>query len=68
VLDSLHSSGGPTLGVGVVTFATENILDYALYSIAVNAAYALHNGYIMRFITNASASYDSYDERWNKVI
>lgn len=67
VLSSLEDYGGPTLGVGIVTYATEDIWNYTAYSLAVNEAYAEHNGYIMLHLDPATAKFDEYDARWNKI-
>jgi tetratricopeptide (TPR) repeat protein len=55
------------LGVGIVTYATENIWDYTAYSLAVNEVYAEHNGYIMLHLDPATAKFDAFDARWNKI-
>ena len=67
IYDSIRSHGGPTLGVGIVTYATENIWDYTAFSLAVNEAFAEHNGYIMLHLDPVSANFDQFDARWNKV-
>ena len=54
-------------GVGIVTYATENIWDYTGYSLAVNEVYAEHNGYIMLHLDPATAKFDAFDARWNKI-
>jgi tetratricopeptide (TPR) repeat protein len=67
VVDSIDGFGGPTLGVGIVTYATEDIWNYTAYSLAVNEAYAEHNGYIMLHLDPATAKFDEFDARWNKI-
>lgn len=67
ILSNIRNNGGPTLGVGIVTYATENIWDYTAYSLAVNEAYAEHNGYIMVHLDPSTAKFDQYDARWNKI-
>jgi tetratricopeptide (TPR) repeat protein len=67
VMDSVDGFGGPTLGVGIVTYATEDIWNYTAYSLAVNEAYAEHNGYIMLHLDPATAKFDEFDARWNKI-
>jgi tetratricopeptide (TPR) repeat protein len=67
VLDSVEGYGGPTLGVGIVTYATEDIWNYTAYSLAVNEVYAEQNGYIMLHLDPATAKFDEYDARWNKI-
>ena len=54
--------------LGIVTFSTQNIWNYSAYSLAVNEAYAEHNGYIMMHLDPSMMPHaDSYDSRWNKV-
>lgn len=67
VISTIHKSGGPTLGIGIVTYATQDIWDYTAYSLSVNEAYAEHNGYIMIHLDPRTANYDGSDARWNKV-
>lgn len=67
VIESIEGYGGPTLGVGIVTYATEDIWNYTAYSLAVNEAYAEHNGYIMLHLDPATAKFDDFDARWNKI-
>lgn len=67
VISSIEDYGGPTLGVGIVTYATEDIWNYTAYSLAVNEAYAEHNGYIMLHLDPSTAKFDEYDARWNKI-
>ena len=50
-----------------MTYATENIWDYTGYSLAVNEVYAEHNGYIMLHLDPATAKFDAFDARWNKI-
>ena len=59
--------GGPTLTVGLVTYASENIWPYAAYSLAVNGAYAEQNGYAIRLIDPNRSNPEPKDARWNKV-
>ena len=65
----IAAAGGPSLGVGIVTYSTTGIFDYSSYSFAVNEAYAEHNGYIIKLFDDASSTdmYDQDDPRWNKV-
>lgn len=67
VLSNIYANGGPTLGVGLVTYATSDIWDYTAYSLAVNEAYAEQNGYIMVHLDEKTSDYDGIDARWNKV-
>lgn len=54
--------------LGIVTFATRDIWNYSAYALAVNEAYAEHNGYIFQHLDPESGpSYDTYDARWSKV-
>ena len=66
--------GGPSLGIGIVTYSTSDIFDYSSYSFAVNEAYSEHNGYILKLIDNLNNNnnndddiYETNDPRWNKV-
>lgn len=67
ILSDLYTGGGPSLSVGVVSYATDNIRDYTAFSFAVNAAYADHNRYVLRLLDGSSSSFDAGDSRWNKV-
>jgi tetratricopeptide (TPR) repeat protein len=67
VISNIHSSGGPTLGVGLVTYATSDIWEYTAFSLAVNQAYAEQNGYVMVHLDEKTSNYDKDDARWNKV-
>jgi tetratricopeptide (TPR) repeat protein len=58
---------GPTLSVGLVTFASSNIWDYSAFSLAVNGAYAERNGYIMRHVDPSMSNPEPTDARWSKV-
>ena len=51
--------------VGIVTYASRNIQDYASYSFAINEAYAEHHRYVMHFFE--INKYELTDERWSKV-
>ena len=48
-----------------MTFASKPIWDYAAYSLAINAAYAAHNGYVIKILTDNN--YNVNDDRWTKV-
>lgn len=66
----ISMGGGPSLGIGIVTYSTSDIFDYSSYSFAVNEAFAEHNGYILKLIDNLNTNDDIYDKddpRWNKV-
>ena len=67
ILSNFYGGGGPSLGVGIVTYATQDIWDYSAYSLAVNEAYAEHNGYIMRQEDDRLSNYEPIDARWNKI-
>ncbi|KAJ1436071.1 hypothetical protein B484DRAFT_263397, partial [Ochromonadaceae sp. CCMP2298] len=71
-LEARHSSDlaqGPSLSVGIVTFATRSIWSYAAYAFAVNFAYAQHNGYsiVLMDETTVDAAAVDADSRWTKV-
>jgi len=54
--------------VAFVTYATENIRDYAAYSLSINAAYCETHKYEFRMLSPESgAEHDKRDQRWNKV-
>lgn len=57
------------LRIVMVTFATENILHYAAYSIAINAIYSLVHGHVFDIVKPSEhVEYQStFDPRWNKV-
>jgi hypothetical protein len=54
--------------VTLVTYDTENILEYALYSLAINSVYAKLHGY-SQFLASQLHGFDfePRDQRWNKV-
>ena len=50
------------------TYATDSILDYSSYSIAINSIYAASHGYSFKFTSpNTGHQFYANDERWNKV-
>lgn len=54
--------------IALVTYASDDILDYAAYSFAVNSAYAEHNGYEIFFMSpDTGSNYEPRDQRWNRV-
>jgi tetratricopeptide (TPR) repeat protein len=61
-------SSGAEVEMVVTTYATENILDYAAYSMATVAAWAQEHEYPMRIYDEQDGMFDSYDPRWNKVM
>jgi hypothetical protein len=66
-----RSTKGPEnkkIRFGLLTFATEDIFDYASYGFAVNEAFAEHHGYKLKLLHNTLPHYDQHDSRWNKVI
>lgn len=59
---------GPQLRVGVTTYITDNIVEYAKYSIFVNIVYASRNGYMFKTLSpNNTWSSSERDLRWNKI-
>jgi hypothetical protein len=59
---------GPTLKLGIVSFATSDITHYTSYAFATNLAYALHNGYSILFYDETmTETYDTEDVRWYKI-
>ena len=58
VLGNLYGQGGPTLAIGIVTYASSNIWDYSAYSLSVNEIYAEHNNYIMMQMDEFSADFE----------
>ena len=61
---------GPSLSIGIVTYATFDIWNYAAYAMAVNTAFAEFNGnYLFKLLdpNTTSGNFDYYDSRWNKV-
>lgn len=60
---------GPNLSLGIVTYGTPNIYDYASYAFAINAAYAIHNGYYVAFRDDQVLNDvdEISDVRWTKV-
>lgn len=67
IYHDLYEHGGPSLGFALVTYATPDIWEYTVYSLAINEIYAEHNGYIMRHLDPSTSDYDKKDARWNKV-
>lgn len=66
IINNIYESRGPSLGVGIVTFATHELWNYSSYTFGVNQAYAEHNGYIFKFFHD-STRYSTTDTRWLKV-
>ncbi len=67
IMGDMYSQSGPSLGVGIVSFATHNIQNYTAYAFAVNGIYAAHNRYVLKLLDPSTADYDGHDSRWNKV-
>jgi hypothetical protein len=71
VLNWKKSSVQPSmLSVGLVTFLTKDITDYAAFSIAINLAFAIQNNYLIKIYdpdNDKDVEYDQYDVRWNKI-
>jgi hypothetical protein len=74
VLDTYHKtdSGPSNSRIGILSFLTKNILDYALPGIAVNLAFAINNNYYFKILDEDNTKeyakeLDFYDFRWNKV-
>jgi tetratricopeptide (TPR) repeat protein len=67
ILNNFYNGGGPSLGIGIVTFSTKDIFNYTSYAIAVNSIYAEHNGYIFKHLDPSMANYELRDVRWSKV-
>ena len=66
--NNLLHFAGPTLSIGIVTYATKEIWTYTAYSFGINAAYAAHNNYHIKLLDpTLSQKFDGYDSRWNKV-
>lgn len=57
----------PSINVGIVTYATSDISNYAIYSFVVNEAYAEHNNYKFWHLNESGPMYDNNDARWNKI-
>lgn len=57
------------LRIVMITFATENILHYAAYSITINAIYSLLHGHVFDIVKPSDhVEYQTtFDPRWNKV-
>lgn len=64
---SLFAGNQPSINVGIVTYATSDITNYAVYSFLVNEAYAEHNYYKFWYLNETGPMYDSNDARWNKI-
>ena len=58
---------GPSIQIGIVSYATKNIWNYAAYAMAINSAYAEYNGYTLTILDESSGSFEDSDSRWNKV-
>jgi hypothetical protein len=65
---SSKNSDDTKLRFGLLTFATEDIFDYATYAYAVNEAFAEHHGFKLKLLHDTLPHYDQHDSRWNKVI
>lgn len=62
-----ESQQSPSVRLGIVTYASKDIWNYAAYAMAINAAYAEHHGYSLTILDETSGAFDSGDARWNKV-
>jgi hypothetical protein len=74
VLNNYHKTdyGPSNARIGILSFLTMNILDYALPGIAVNLAFAINNNYYFKILDEDNTKeyakeLDFYDFRWNKV-
>lgn len=79
LFDHLLPSGSPTVAFGpqpvkvcIFTYLTEDILNYAQYSLLINGFYASLYGHDFYVIHPKNAQLynmdlDNYDARWNKV-
>lgn len=57
----------PRLLVGVVTYASSDIWDYAAIAAAVNQKYSGLRGYLFFVLDEHSRNFEPRDQRWNKV-
>ena len=62
-----HSKSGPSVNVGIVTYATNDIWDYTAYSYGINEIYAEVNNYRMVLLDPSSYALNEFDSRWNKI-
>ena len=53
--------------ITLLSYASSNILDFASYSFAVNAAYAVANRYGFKILDESTSNYEPVDQRWNRV-
>jgi galactosyl transferase GMA12/MNN10 family len=52
--------------IGLISYATEDVANYAAYSFGINQAYSEQNGYMFR-LADPETDYEPRDVRWNKV-
>jgi hypothetical protein len=69
ISQTVSSIYGPGISVGLATYGSPNIYDYAAYAFAINTAYAVRNHYHIHFheegTFNDGKKMD--DVRWSKV-
>jgi hypothetical protein len=54
--------------LSMVSYATEDILDYGIVAYAINLAYAELRGYDIQLLSPSNGNlYESRDHRWNRV-
>lgn len=62
---SLPHSFRSDVSINMISFSSTDILDYAIYSYIVDAAYAEHRGYTLQL--HNKPVYEPRDHRWNRV-
>lgn len=53
--------------VALISYATQNIFNYASYSAAINSIYAKEHGYYFYLVDADQNNFEPADSRWNKV-
>lgn len=65
---TFHDFTSADHSIFLVSYSTEEILDYGAYSLAINTYYSQLHSYRMVLLTpEQGAQYEPRDQRWNKV-
>ena len=67
-VQSGRGSASAGASMGVVTYTTDSIMDYAGYSLSMTTVWATQHNYVLRHLSpGTGGEHDSNDQRWNKV-
>eukprot|EP01038_Epipyxis_sp_PR26KG_P012549 gene12549-16828_t len=68
ITNQFHKIYGPTLNIGIVTYATDDIWNYSAFSFAINHFYSSYHNYMFKILDNQNSNFERKDSRWNKVM